>query len=61
MSDNSDGMSDKSIKEEDTKPQTERDKQKERDNSQENIIIKNINLIDAISKTLDTILEKNKE
>ena len=65
MSDNSsfdsEGMSDKSIEEEDTKPQTERGKQKERNNSQENIIIKNINLIDSISKTLDTILEKNKD
>ena len=49
MSDNSsfdsEGMSDKSIEEEDTKPQTERGKQKERDNSQENkIIIGNIKL-----------------
>ena len=57
---NSEELSDDSIEEDDTKSQTDKDKEKAKGNSPENGEIKNLNLIDSIVKTLDTILEKNK-
>lgn len=57
---NSEELSDDSIEEDDTKSQTDKDKEKAKGNSPENGEIKNLNLIDSIAKTLDTILEKNK-
>ena len=64
MSDNSfdsEALSDDSIEEEDTKSQTDKDKEKAKDNIPENEDIKNKNLINSISKTLNTILEQNKK
>jgi hypothetical protein len=63
MSDNSfdsEALSDDSIEEEDTKSQTDKDKEKAKGNSPENKEIKNLELINSISKALNTILEKNK-
>ena len=57
---NSEELSDDSIEEDDTKSQTDKDKEKAKGNSPEKGEIKNLNLIDSIVKTLDTILEKNK-
>ena len=57
---NSEELSDDSIEEDDTKSQTDKDKEKAKGNLPENGEIKNLNLIDSIAKTLDTILEKNK-
>ena len=50
-----------SSKEEDTKTQTDKRKEKDDICLQEDESIKNINLINAISKTLTTILESNKK
>ena len=50
-----------SSKEEDTKTQTDKRKDKDDICLQEDESIKNINLINAISKTLTTILESNKK
>jgi hypothetical protein len=63
MSDNSfdsEALSDDSIEEEDTKSQTDKDKEKAKGNSQEEKEIKNLELINSISKALNTILDKNK-
>ena len=63
MSDNSfdsEALSDESIEEEDTKSQTDKDKEKAKGNSPENKEIKNLELINSISKALNTILKKNK-
>ena len=63
MSDNSfdsEALSDDSIEEEDTKSQTDKDKEKAKGNSPENKEIKNLELINSISKALNTILDKNK-
>ena len=64
MSDNSsfdsEALSEDSKEEEDTKSQTERDKHEGNNDSPEKIVIKNKKLINAISNTLNTILEKNK-
>jgi hypothetical protein len=56
----SEALSDDSIEEEDTKSQTDKDKEKAKGNSPENKEIKNLELINSISKALNTILEKNK-
>ena len=58
---NSEELSDDSVEEEDTKSQTDKDKEKAKGNSPENKETKNINLINSISKTLNTILEQNKK
>ena len=63
MSDNSfdsEALSDDSIEEEDTKSQTDKDKEKAKGNSPEEKEIKNLELINSISKALNTILDKNK-
>lgn len=64
MSDNSsfdsEALSEDSKEEEDTKSQTERDKHEGNNDSPEKLVIKNKKLINAISNTLNTILEKNK-
>ena len=63
MSDNSfdsEALSDDSIEEEDTKSQTHKDKEKAKGNSPEEKEIKNLELINSISKALNTILDKNK-
>jgi len=56
----SEALSDDSFEEEDTKSQTDKDKEKAKGNSPENKEIKNLELINSISKALNTILEKNK-
>jgi len=56
----SEALSDDSIEEEDTKSQTDKDKEKAKGNSPENKEIKNLELINSISKALNTILDKNK-
>ena len=58
---NSEELDDNSVEEEDTKSQTDKDKEKAKDNIPENEDIKNKNLINSISKTLNTILEQNKK
>ena len=58
---NSEELSDDSVEEEDTKSQTDKDKEKAKGNSPENKETKNINLINSITKTLNTILEQNKK
>ena len=58
---NSEELSDDSVEEEDTKSQTDKDKEKAKGSSPENKDTKNINLINSISKTLNTILEQNKK
>ena len=63
MSDNSfdsEALSDDSIEEEDTKSQTDKDKEKAKGNSPAEKEIKNLELINSISKALNTILDKNK-
>ena len=63
MSDNSfdsEALSDDSIEEEDTKSQTDKDKEKAKGNSPEEKEIKNLELINSISKALNTILDNNK-
>ena len=63
MSDNSfdsEASSDDSIEDEDTKSQTDKDKEKAQGNSPEEKEIKNLELINSISKALNTILDKNK-
>ena len=64
MSDNSsfdsEALSEDSKEDEDTKSQTERDKHEGNNDSPEKLVIKNKKLINAISNTLNTILEKNK-
>ena len=64
MSDNSsfdsEALSEDSKEEEDTKSQTERDKHEGNNDSPEKLVINNKKLINAISNTLNTILEKNK-
>lgn len=52
---------DDSKEEEDTKSLTEKDKEKIKSGLQQNEEVQNINLINAISKTLTTILENNKK
>ena len=58
---NSEELSDDSVEEEDTKSQTDKDKEMAKGNSPENKDTKNINLINSITKTLNTILEQNKK
>ena len=58
---NSEELSDDSVEEEDTKSQTDKDKEKAKGNSPENKDTKNINLINSITKTLNAILEQNKK
>ena len=53
-------IDDESI-EEDTKSLTEKDKEKIKSGLQQNEEVQNMNLINAISKTLTTILENNKK
>ena len=64
MSDNSsfdsEALSEDSKEDEDTKSQTERDKHEGNNDSPEKLVINNKKLINAISNTLNTILEKNK-
>jgi hypothetical protein len=52
---------DDSKEEDDTKSLTEKDKEKIKSGLQQNEEVQNINLINAISKTLTTILENNKK
>ena len=52
---------DDSKDEDDTKSLTEKDKEKIKSGLQQNEEVQNINLINAISKTLTTILENNKK
>ena len=52
---------DDSKEEEDTKSLTEKDKEKIKSGLQQNEEVQNMNLINAISKTLTTILENNKK
>ena len=65
MSNNSSFDSEKSdedsIEEDDTKSITEKEKDKAKSSIKENEEIQNIELINAISNTLTTILEKNKK
>ena len=65
MSNNSSFDSEKSdedsIEEDDTKSLTEKDKEKIKSGLQQNEEVQNMNLINAISKTLTTILENNKK
>ena len=58
---NSEDLSD--IENEDTKSQTDKDKDKDKEKEKGNdcICSENINLINSISNTLETILEKNKQ
>ena len=56
---NSEDLSD--IENEDTKSQTDKDKEKEKEKGNDCICSENINLINSISNTLETILEKNKQ
>lgn len=58
---NSEDLSD--IEDEDTKSQTDKDKDKdkEKEKGKDCICSENINLINSISNTLETILEKNKQ
>ena len=52
---------DDSKEEDDTKSLTEKDKEKIKSGLQQNEEVQNMNLINAISKTLTTILENNKK
>ena len=56
----SEALSDSSIEDEDTKSQTDKDKEKAKGNSPEEKEIKNLELINSISKALNTILDNNK-
>jgi hypothetical protein len=61
---NSEELSEEWLEDEDTKSQTDKEKEKEKENAiinlQDNIEIENLDLINSISNTLNTILEKNK-
>lgn len=59
---NSEELSEEWLEDEDTKSQTDKEKEKENAiiNLQDNIEIENLDLINSISNTLNTILEKNK-
>ena len=57
----SEALSDDSIEDEETKSQTDKDKEKAKGNSPEETKIKNFELINSISNTLNTILEGNKK
>ena len=59
---NSEELSDECLEDEDTKSQTDKEKDKEKaiTSLQESIEIENLDLINSISNTLNTILEKNK-
>lgn len=56
----SEALSEESGEDDETKSQTDKDKEKAKQNPTENGEIKNLNIINSISKTLNTILEKNK-
>lgn len=56
----SEALSEESGEDDETKSQTDKDKEKAKLNPTENDEIKNLNIINSISKTLNTILEKNK-
>lgn len=60
---NSEELSDECLEDEDTKSQTDKEKEKEKaiTSLQESIEIENLDLINSISNTLITILEKNKK
>ena len=62
---NSEELSDESLEEQDTNSQVDKDKDKEKEKAistlKETIGIENLELINSISKTLETILEKNKQ
>ena len=62
---NSEELSDESLEEQDTKSQVDKEKDKEKEKAistlKETIGIENLELINSISKTLETILEKNKQ
>ena len=64
---NSEELSDECLEDEDTKSQTDKEKEKGKEkekaitNLQESIEIENLDLINSISNTLITILEKNKK
>ena len=62
---NSEELSEEWLEDEDTKSQTDKEKEKEKENAiinlQDNIEIENLDLINSISNTLNTILEKNKK
>jgi DNA-directed RNA polymerase subunit L len=62
---NSEELSDESLEEQDTKSQVDKEKDKEKEKAistlKETIGIENLDLINSISKTLETILEKNKQ
>ena len=61
---NSEELSEEWLEDEDTKSQTDKEKEKGKENAiinvQDNIEIENLDLINSISNTLNTILEKNK-
>ena len=62
---NSEELSEEWLEDEDTKSQTDKEKEKGKENAiinlQDNIEIENLDLINSISNTLNTILEKNKK
>ena len=60
---NSEQLSDECLEDEDTKSQTDKEKEKEKAiaSLQDSIEIENLDLINSISNTLITILEKNKQ
>ena len=62
---NSEELSDECLEDEDTISQTDKEKEKEKEKAiitlQESIEIENLDLINSISNTLITILEKNKQ
>ena len=64
---NSEELSDESLEEQDTNSQVDKDKDKDKEKEKaistlkETIGIENLELINSISKTLETILEKNKQ
>jgi len=57
---NSEELSEEWLEDEDTKSQTDKEKENAIINLQDNIEIENLDLINSISNTLNTILEKNK-
>ena len=58
---NSEELSEEWLEDEDTKSQTDKEKENAIINLQDNIEIENLDLINSISNTLNTILEKNKK
>ena len=62
---NSEELSDECLEDEDTISQTDKEKEKEKEKAiitlQESVEIENLDLINSISNTLITILEKNKQ